>query len=155
MVRTREPGFDIKKIPYDDKKTYALISEGRTDGVFQLESKGMKQVLMRLCPDSIDDVIAAIALYRPGPMDSIPQYIERRHGRDKTEYKNPALEKILGKTYGCIVYQEQVMEIFREIAGYSLGGYCAPCHVKEKSLRDGGGTTGVCPGSRGARHDRG
>ena len=121
MVRTREPGFDIKKIPYDDKKTYALISEGRTDGVFQLESKGMKQVLMRLCPDSIDDVIAAIALYRPGPMDSIPQYIERRHGRDKTEYKNPALEKILGKTYGCIVYQEQVMEIFREIAGYSLG----------------------------------
>ena len=121
MVRTREPGFDIKKIPYDDKKTYALISDGRTDGVFQLESKGMKQVLMRLCPDSIDDVIAAIALYRPGPMDSIPQYIERRHGRDKTEYKNPALEKILGKTYGCIVYQEQVMEIFREIAGYSLG----------------------------------
>ena len=121
MVRTSEPGFDIKKIPYDDKKTYALISEGRTDGVFQLESKGMKQVLTRLCPDSIDDVIAAIALYRPGPMDSIPQYIERRHGRDKTEYKNPALEKILGKTYGCIVYQEQVMEIFREIAGYSLG----------------------------------
>ena len=121
MVRASEPDFDIKKIPYDDKKTYALISEGRTDGVFKLESKGMKQVLMRLCPDSIDDVIAAIALYRPGPMDSIPQYIERRHGRDKTEYKNSALEKILGKTYGCIVYQEQVMEIFREIAGYSLG----------------------------------
>ena len=67
MVRASEPGFDIKKIPYDDKKTYALISEGRTDGVFQLESKGMKQVLTRLCPDSIDDVIAAIALYRPGP----------------------------------------------------------------------------------------
>ena len=121
MVRASVPDFDIKKIPYDDKKTYALISEGRTDGVFQLESKGMKQVLMRLCPDSIDDVIAAIALYRPGPMDSIPQYIERRHGRDKSEYKNPALERILGKTYGCIVYQEQVMEIFREIAGYSLG----------------------------------
>ena len=121
MVRDSEPDFDIKKIPYDDKKTYALISEGRTDGVFQLESKGMKQVLTRLCPDSIDDVIAAIALYRPGPMDSIPQYIERRHGRDKTVYKTPALEKILGKTYGCIVYQEQVMEIFREIAGYSLG----------------------------------
>lgn len=121
MVRASVPDFDIKKIPYDDKKTYALISEGRTDGVFQLESKGMKQVLMRLCPDSIDDVIAAIALYRPGPMDSIPQYIERRHGRDKTVYKTPALEKILGKTYGCIVYQEQVMEIFREIAGYSLG----------------------------------
>ena len=121
MVRASVPDFDIKKIPYDDKKTYALISEGRTDGVFQLESKGMKQVLMRLCPDSIDDVIAASALYRPGPMDSIPQYIERRHGRDKSEYKNPALERILGKTYGCIVYQEQVMEIFREIAGYSLG----------------------------------
>ena len=121
MVRASVPDFDIKKIPYDDKKTYSLISDGRTDGVFQLESKGMKQVLMRLCPDSIDDVTAAIALYRPGPMDSIPQYIERRHGRDKTVYKTPVLEKILGKTYGCIVYQEQVMEIFREIAGYSLG----------------------------------
>lgn len=121
MVRESDPSFDVKKIPYDDKATYALISEGRTDGVFQLESKGMKQVLMRLCPDSIDDIIAAIALYRPGPMDSIPLYIERRHGKNKPEYKNPALERILGKTYGCIVYQEQVMEIFREIAGYSLG----------------------------------
>ncbi len=121
LIRNSKPDFDIKKIPFNDKKTYKLISNGRTGGVFQLESKGMKQVLTQLCPDSIDDVIAAIALYRPGPMDSIPTYIECRHGRKKVEFKHPALERILSKTYGCIVYQEQVMQIFREIAGYSFG----------------------------------
>ena len=121
LIREKDPNFDIRKIPFDDAETYKLISAGQTGGVFQLESKGMKQVLTQLCPDCIDDVIAAIALYRPGPMDSIPQYIERRHGRGRTEYKHPALERILSKTYGCIVYQEQVMQIFREIAGYSLG----------------------------------
>ncbi len=121
LIRESHPDFDIRKIPFDDAKTYKLISAGQTGGVFQLESKGMKQVLTQLCPECIDDVIAAIALYRPGPMDSIPQYIERRHGHGRTEYKHPALERILSKTYGCIVYQEQVMQIFREIAGYSLG----------------------------------
>ena len=121
LIKAEHPNFDIQKIRFDDAETYALISEGRTGGVFQLESKGMKQVLTQLCPDCIDDIIAAIALYRPGPMDSIPRYIERRHGKTQTEYKHPALEKILSKTYGCIVYQEQVMQIFREIAGYSLG----------------------------------
>lgn len=121
LIREKDPTFDIRKIPFDDADTYKLISAGQTGGVFQLESKGMKQVLTQLCPDCIDDVIAAIALYRPGPMDSIPQYIERRHGHGRTEYKHPALERILSKTYGCIVYQEQVMQIFREIAGYSLG----------------------------------
>ncbi len=121
LVKQNNPDFDIFKIPYEDKQTFELISSGQTGGVFQLESKGMKRVLAQLCPESIDDVIAAIALYRPGPMDSIPMYIERRHGRQKTEYKHPALEKILSKTYGCIVYQEQVMQIFCEIAGYTLG----------------------------------
>ncbi len=121
LVKKSNKNFDIYKIPFDDKKTYGLISAGQTGGVFQLESKGMKQALTQLCPESIDDVIAAIALYRPGPMDSIPMYIERRHGRQKTEYKHAELERILSKTYGCIVYQEQVMQIFCEIAGYSLG----------------------------------
>ncbi|MBR5315112.1 MAG: DNA polymerase III subunit alpha, partial [Clostridia bacterium] len=121
MIKQTHPDFDINKISFDDEKTYKLISAGQTGGVFQLESTGMKQVLTQLCPDCIDDVIAAIALYRPGPMDSIPTYIECRHGKRKVEYKHPALERILSKTYGCIVYQEQVMQIFREIAGYSLG----------------------------------
>lgn len=121
LIKADHPDFDMQKIPFDDAMTYALISQGHTGGIFQLESKGMKQVLTQLCPDSIDDVIAAIALYRPGPMDSIPQYIERRHGKTKVVYKHPALERILSRTYGCIVYQEQVMQIFREIAGYSLG----------------------------------
>ena len=121
LIQREHPDFDIQKIAFDDAATYALIAQGQTGGIFQLESKGMKQVLTQLSPDCIEDVIAAIALYRPGPMDSIPQYIERRHGRDKAEYKHPALERILSKTYGCIVYQEQVMQIFQEIAGYSLG----------------------------------
>ena len=121
LIQRNHPEFDINKIGFEDKKTYELISSGQTGGIFQLESSGMKQVLTQLCPDCIDDVIAAIALYRPGPMDSIPTYIECRHGRKKVEYKHDALERILSKTYGCIVYQEQVMQIFREIAGYSLG----------------------------------
>ena len=121
LVKRSHPDFDIYKVTFDDKKTYELISQGQTGGVFQLESTGMKKVLTQLCPETIDDVIAAIALYRPGPMDSIPMYIERKHGRQKTEYKHPVLEKILSKTYGCIVYQEQVMQIFCEIAGYTLG----------------------------------
>ncbi len=121
LIKKRFPDFDIYRIPFDDKKTFSLISAGQTGGVFQLESKGMRQVLTELCPETIDDVIAAIALYRPGPMDSIPMYIERRHGRQKTEYKHHVLERILSKTYGCIVYQEQVMQIFCEIAGYTLG----------------------------------
>ncbi len=96
-----------------------MISLGHTDGVFQLESAGMRQLLMQLKPSSLNDIIAAIALFRPGPMESIPQYIEGRHGKRKINYKHPALKNILDETYGCIVYQEQVMQIFREVAGYS------------------------------------
>ncbi len=115
------PDFDIKSIPLDDKATYRSISAGNTLGVFQLESGGMRQMLSELSPDRFEDIIAAIALYRPGPMDSIPQYIEARHNPDKIRYAHPILEPILRSTYGCIVYQEQVMSIFRTVAGYTYG----------------------------------
>ena len=113
--------FDITGIPLDDKKTFKLISAGNTNGIFQLESSGMRQVLTGLRPGSLDDIIATIALYRPGPMDSIPKYIERRHGREKPTYLHPDLEPILSSTYGCIVYQEQVMQIVRKLGGFSFG----------------------------------
>ena len=119
-IRKTDPSFEIEKIPMDDKETYRLISDGQADGVFQLESSGMKQTLMQLAPESLEDIIAAIALYRPGPMDSIPQYIARRHGKEAVRYDIPELQNILGVTYGCIVYQEQVMQIFRSLAGYSF-----------------------------------
>ena len=118
-IRKRVPDFDITKVSFDDPATFRLLSEARTDGVFQLESGGMKQVLTRLMPTTLEDVIACIALYRPGPMDSIDKFIERKHGREKTVYKVPELKEILDVTYGCIVYQEQVMQICRRLAGYS------------------------------------
>ena len=108
-------------IPLDDAKTYKLISSGDTEGIFQLESYGMRQMLQEFKPRSIDDILAAIALYRPGPMDSIPKYIEQRNDPDKIVYPTPLLKPILSSTYGCIVYQEQVMSIFRELAGYTYG----------------------------------
>ncbi|MBE6662963.1 MAG: DNA polymerase III subunit alpha [Ruminococcaceae bacterium] len=121
LIKKKDPGFRIDKIPLDDEQTYKYISSGKTDGVFQLESGGMKQVLMKLQPESIDDIIACIALYRPGPMDSIPTYVERRHDKTKISYKTPLVEGILKSTYGCIVYQEQVMQIFSKVAKYSYG----------------------------------
>lgn len=121
QIKENDPSFDITKIPLDDKKTYKLISAGNTLGVFQLESGGMTSMLTNLRPESIDDILAAIALYRPGPMDSIPQYIEGRHNPEKVHYSLPELVPILSSTCGCLVYQEQVMQVFREIAGYSYG----------------------------------
>ncbi len=121
LIKKKNPGFDIEKIPLDDPQIYKFISSGKTEGVFQLESGGMRQVLMRLQPSTFDDIIACIALYRPGPMDSIPAYIERRHDTSKISYKTPLVEPILRSTYGCIVYQEQVMQIFGKVAGYSYG----------------------------------
>ena len=118
-IRERDPSFDILKIPLDDKKTFRFLCEGKTDGVFQLESGGMKQVLSRLMPSCLEDIIACVALYRPGPMDSIDKFIARKHGREVAEYSVPELKNILDVTYGCIVYQEQVMQICRELAGYS------------------------------------
>ncbi|MBO5359073.1 MAG: DNA polymerase III subunit alpha [Clostridia bacterium] len=104
-IRLEEPDFDIEKIPLDDKATYNMMAKGKTLGVFQFESDGMKNVLRQLNPESIEDLTAVLSLYRPGPMDSIPRYIENRHNPDKIKYDIPALESILGVTYGCIVYQ--------------------------------------------------
>ncbi len=118
-IRKKYPDFDVSKIPYNDEATFRLLCEARTDGVFQLESGGMKQVLLRLQPNSLEDIIACIALYRPGPMDSIDKFIARKHGEEAIAYKVPLLSRILDVTYGCIVYQEQVMQICRLLAGYS------------------------------------
>ncbi len=112
--------IDMDKVDMNDPKTYEMISRGDTDGVFQLESAGMKEFMKELKPSSIEDVIAGISLYRPGPMDSIPQYIANKNS-GSVKYKHPLLESILDVTYGCIVYQEQVMQIVRELGGYSLG----------------------------------
>ena len=119
VIRMTDKDFDITRIPLDDKETYRLLCDGRTDGVFQLESGGMKQVLSKLKPNCIEDIIATVALYRPGPMDSINTFIARKHGVERVEYKLPQLKPILDVTYGCIVYQEQVMQICRSLAGYS------------------------------------
>ncbi|MBQ4645377.1 MAG: DNA polymerase III subunit alpha [Clostridia bacterium] len=121
MVKKKNPQFDIEKIPCDDKNVYSLFTSGQTDGVFQCESNGMRSVFMRLKPTNIEDIIAVISLYRPGPMDSIDSYIQNRHNPEFIRYKTPMLKNILDVTYGCMVYQEQVMQIFRSLAGYSLG----------------------------------
>ena len=119
LIKKRIPEFDISRVPYDDKKTFKLLCDAKSDGVFQLESGGMKAVLSRLAPSCFEDIIACIALFRPGPMDSIDKFIARKHGNEKTVYKIPELKEILDVTYGCIVYQEQVMQICRKLAGYS------------------------------------
>ena len=118
-IRINHPNFDVTRIPLDDKKTFRLLSSAQTDGVFQLESGGMKQVLSKLAPSCLEDIIACVALFRPGPMDSIDTFIARKHGEAAIEYRIPALSSILDVTYGCIVYQEQVMQICRLLAGYS------------------------------------
>ena len=120
-VQKKDPAFSMAKLDYDDKATYEMLGRGETEGVFQLESSGMRQVLMGLQPENLEDVIALISLYRPGPMESIPTYLRNRHQPDKISYKTPQLAHILDVTNGCIVYQEQVMQIFRELAGFSFG----------------------------------
>jgi DNA polymerase-3 subunit alpha len=111
----------IDRIPFDDEKTFALLSSGKTTGVFQLESSGMRDLLMGFRPDRFEDIIAIIALYRPGPMDLIPDFIKRKQGKVPITYETPELEPILKETYGVIVYQEQVMAIANKVAGFSLG----------------------------------
>ncbi len=120
-VRKRIPDFDISKVPDSDPEVYEMLTKGAAQGVFQFESAGMRSVLMGLGPKSIEDLTAVISLYRPGPMDSIPKYLENSHHPEKVTYKTPLLKPILDVTYGCIVYQEQVMEIVRKLAGYSYG----------------------------------
>ena len=121
MIRKINPDFNINKIPLDDKATMQMMAQGQTEGVFQFESGGMRSVLQAFRPEKIEDLIAIISLYRPGPMDSIPKYIENRHNPRKIKYATELLRPILEVTYGCIVYQEQVMQVFRSLAGYSLG----------------------------------
>ena len=121
QINKKDPGFTIDDIPLDDGPVFEMFAKGQTNGVFQFESGGMKNVLIQLKPEHMEDLIAVISLYRPGPMDSIPRYIQNRHNTSLVTYKHPLLEPILGVTYGCIVYQEQVMQICRELAGYSYG----------------------------------
>ena len=121
MVQTRQPDFRLEDIPEDDPETFAMLSAGKTSGVFQVESAGMTGVCVGLKPRSIEDITAIIALYRPGPMDSIPRFIACSQDPSKIKYLHPSLEPILSVTYGCIVYQEQVIQIFQQLAGYSLG----------------------------------
>ena len=121
MIRRVQPDFSLDAISYEDKATYEMLAQGETEGVFQLESTGMRQVLAGLHPQSLEDVIALISLYRPGPMDSIPTYLRNRRQPDQIRYKTPELAHILDVTNGCIVYQEQVMQICRELAGFSYG----------------------------------
>ena len=124
MVKKERPDFDLRRIPLGDASVYRLISEGDTTGVFQLESSGFKELLKKLKPDCFEDIIAAGALYRPGPLEGgmVDDFINRKHGRTPIVYHHPAMEPILKETYGVIVYQEQVMQIARALAGYTLGG---------------------------------
>ena len=121
MLRDAGVEIDIDSAPLDDGKTYAMLGAGAAMGVFQLESAGMRDALRNLKPDCIEDIIALVALYRPGPMDNIPRYIACKHGREQPDYLHPMLTGILEETFGVIIYQEQVMEIARVLAGYSLG----------------------------------
>lgn len=121
LIKHNHPEYNPENVREDDENVFKMISKGYTEGVFQFESQGMRNVLTQLKPDSVEDLIAVLSLYRPGPMDSIPTYIDCRHNPSHIRYKHPMLKEILEVTYGCIVYQEQVMQIFRTLAGYSLG----------------------------------
>jgi|CXWL01.1.fsa_nt_gi DNA polymerase-3 subunit alpha len=121
LVRERGIDIDLRKLPEGDKKTYEMLGRGDTVGVFQLESAGMRDTLKKLKPDCLEDIIALVSLYRPGPMENIPTYIARKHGEEKPLYQHPLLEQVLKETFGVIIYQEQVMQIAQLLAGYSLG----------------------------------
>lgn len=121
LVRRRGIELDLLKIPMDDPKSYEMLARGETVGVFQVESAGMRRALVDMRPDRLEDIIALVALYRPGPMANIPTYCARKHGKEKPEYIHPKLENALKETFGVIIYQEQVMQIAQELAGYSLG----------------------------------
>ena len=118
-IQTHTPNFSLEKISYNDESVYNMLTKGDVVGIFQFEGSGMRQVMMGLHPVDLEDLIAVISLYRPGPMDSIPTYLHNRHHPQDVRYKHPKLEHILNVTYGCIVYQEQVMQICRELAGFS------------------------------------
>ncbi len=137
LIRKRQPDFDIRNIDENDRAVYDMLGRGETAGVFQFESAGMTDMLKRLKPQSVEDLTAAISLYRPGPMASIPKYIENRHKRpEEIQYAHPLLRDILGVTYGCIVYQEQVMQICRVMGGYSYGQADMVRRAMSKKKRD-------------------
>lgn len=121
MIADRGTDLDIAALPLDDRKTFDMLAKGDTVGVFQMESSGMRDVLRKLRPDRFEDLIAVVALYRPGPMDNIPHYIARKHGQEPIEFLHPSLEEILSETYGIMIYQEQVMRIAQTLSGFSLG----------------------------------
>ena len=121
VKRGRGIELDLATLPLDDTASYELLARADTVGVFQLESTGMRESLKKLKPDRFDDIIAMVSLYRPGPMDNIPTYINRKHGEEPVDCFHPMLEEVLGETYGVIIYQEQVMQIAQVMGGYSLG----------------------------------
>src|SRR5690625_460539 len=121
LIREHQPDFDLDSLPLDEPGAYQLMARGDTVGIFQLESAGMRDALKRLKPDRFEDVIAMVALYRPGPMENIPSYIRRKSGEEEPDYLHETLEPILKETFGIMIYQEQVMQIAQELAGYSLG----------------------------------
>jgi len=121
LLRKRGIAVDLARLPLDDPKTYAMLSHGDSTGVFQLEGSGMRDALRRLKPDRFEDIIALVALYRPGPMDNIPRYIACKHGQEKPDYLHPSLEGILKETFGIMIYQEQVMQIAQKLSGFSMG----------------------------------
>ena len=121
LVADRDIHIDLSTIPLDDEITFRMLSRGETTGVFQLESTGMRDVLRKLKPDTFEDIIAVVALYRPGPMENIPSYIARKHGEETPDYLYPTLEGILKETFGIMIYQEQVMQVAQELSGYTLG----------------------------------
>jgi len=122
LLAQRGIALDLSQLPIDDAKTYEMLCKGDTTGVFQLESSGMRDVIKKLRPDRFEDIIALVSLYRPGPMDNIPSYIRRKHGDEEPDYMHPKIEGILKETYGIMIYQEQVMQIAQELAGFTLGG---------------------------------
>ncbi len=122
LLAGRGVEVDLSTIPLDDEKTFKMLEKGETTGVFQLESTGMREVLRKLKPDTFEDIIAVVALYRPGPMENIPSYIARKHGEETPDYLYPTLEGILKETFGIMIYQEQVMQVAQELSGYTLGG---------------------------------
>ena len=121
LIKVKDKNFDLSKIPLNDKKTYEMLSTGSTTGIFQLESAGMKDVLIGLKPDRFEDIIAVVSLYRPGPMENIPSYINRKHGKENIVYMHSSLETILEETYGIFIYQEQVLRAAQILADFSLG----------------------------------
>src|SRR5262249_54636400 len=121
LVARRGVALDLSRIPLDDAKSYQIMARGEAVGIFQVESQGMRRALVDMRPDRFEDIIALVALYRPGPMANIPTYCARKHGLERPEYIHPKLEAVLKETYGVIIYQEQVMQIAQLLAGYSLG----------------------------------